>query len=190
MTTRRRRWLLIGALLAVTGSLGALAYHQATLYPKRFAPVVEGRLYRSGEVTGAQLARLQRDFGIRRVISLLSEGAPETRAEQAAAARLGLEWHNIPMGGSGQSTPAARARVLGLLADPDAPPTLVHCAAGTNRTGLAVGLYRIHCEGWSYDDVLAEMRRFSFDDLPKHQELRDALAEAAEAARVSPDGSE
>ncbi len=61
---------------------------------------------------------------------------------------------------------------------------LVHCAAGVNRTGLAIGLYRIHQEGWSVAQVLAEMRRYGFEDLPKHESLRGALLTEWQTAQL------
>jgi len=70
-----------------------------------------------------------------------------------------------------------------VLLDPALRPILVHCAAGVNRTGLAIGMYRLHVEGWTLEQVLEEMRHFGFEDLPKHENLRNALAAEAELAR-------
>ncbi len=173
--------LVVGVLTAA--ALGGAVYWRATYLPKRFAVVEPGRLYRSGEVSATQLAHLQRDQGIRRVVCLLDANAPVTQAEHEAVTRLGLEWQNVSLTGDGASTPADRKRLLALLTDPNAPPTLVHCAAGTNRTGLAVGLYRLHQQHWTLDQVMTEMRAFDFEDLPKHENLRQALA--AEAAAVT-----
>lgn len=170
----------VGAAVLLIAGTG-VAWWQATRLPKRFAPVVEGRLYRSGTVSPAQLAQLQQDYGIGRVLCLLNPDAAVTQAEREAARQLGLEWHNVPLRGNGASTPADRARLVALLTDSAAPPTLVHCAAGVNRTGLAVGLYRIHVQGWPLADVLEEMRAFGFEDEPQHENLRQALAEAAQA---------
>ncbi|MBK9129108.1 MAG: tyrosine-protein phosphatase [Phycisphaerales bacterium] len=178
------------ALLAGVGALGAgLAWHVTSLTPKRFTEVVPGKLYRSGAVTPAQLERLVAEPGIRRVISLLDPAAPQSVAEREAAARLGLVWENVPLRGDGSSTPADRERILTLLTEPNAPPTLVHCAAGVNRTGLAIGLYRIHCQGWSYEAVLDEMRRIGFEDRDKHENLRAALREAAASRGSTPSQS-
>lgn len=178
-----RRTRLGIALLALTLYLtvAGLWWRSARL-PRRLATVVEGQLYRSGLVLPGHLERLQRDYRIGRVVSLLAADAPVTIAERKTARRLGLEWHNIPLRGSGQSTPADRRRILDLLSDSDAPPTLVHCAAGVHRTGLAVALYRLHCQGWGLEQVLDEMRVFGFEDLPKHQALHRALEAEAEAA--------
>ena len=172
-------------LLGVAG--GTLAV-QAHRLPKRFAAVVAGQLYRSGEVSPAQLARVQREYGIRRVVCLLNATAPVTVAEREAAQRLGLEWCNVPLPGNGASTPADRARIRELLTDPNAPPTLVHCAAGVNRSGLAVGLYRLHRQHWPLERVLAEMQAFGFEDDGKHESVRLALEEEARALAAAGDG--
>ncbi len=175
-----RRLLLIFLLIdaVVVAVVLMLIFSWSQQLPKRFGVVKEGELYRSGEITPKQLANLQREYGIRRIISLLNPSAPESHAERAAADQLGIVWDNVPLRGDGSSTEAERTRILNLIRRPEAGPTLVHCAAGANRTGLAIGLYRIHDEGWGYEQVLAEMRDYDFEDLPKHQNLRDALKEA------------
>lgn len=180
MNIRPARMLLAGVGLVLALAVAYAAYETATHYPKRFKPVVEGRLYRSGEVRPEHLARLRDEVGIERVICLLDANAPVTQAERAAAQRLGLEWHNLSMRGNGASKLAQRDRLRDLLADPNAPPTLVHCSAGVNRTGLAVGLYRIDQEGWTYEQVYEELLANDFDDLPKHENLRAALRAAAD----------
>lgn len=178
-----------GRRLAVAGVVAALllvgaggAYWHFSRVPKRFAAVVEGELYRSGELTPRQLEYVVETYGIRDVVCLLNDQAPQTLAEEAAARKLGVRWHNIPLTGDGASTPEQRERIKSiLLADHDGP-LLVHCAAGVNRTGLGVGLYRIHKQGWSYEQVLREMLEFDFDNEPKHENLREALRQEADTA--------
>jgi len=177
---RKRLGIPLLVALAVAAASAAVWWQLAQRLPKRFAAVVEGRLYRSGQISPAQLERLARDHGIRTVISLLAREAPESVAERRTAEWLGIAWHCIPLPGNGASTPAERAQVKTLLFDPDAGSTLVHCAAGVNRTGLAVGMYRLHIQGWTLEQVLEEMRAFGFEDRAHHANLRDALA--AEAA--------
>lgn len=165
-------------ILMVAGAL----YQASQYYPKRFQPVESGKLYRSGEVSRAQLQRLRDDFAIGRVICLLDPNAPITQTERDAAESLDVEWINLPMGGSGQHKPEQIPQLVDLLIDGNAPPTLVHCAAGVNRTGLAIGLYRIHHDGWSYEQVYEELLNHDFDDLPKHEQLRETLRK--EATRI------
>lgn len=178
-----RPWAAV-ALLAIACAAATVAWQSAARWPKRFAPVVEGQLYRSGAVSPQQLERLQRAYGIRRVLCLLNSNAPETEAERGVAERLGIEWHNVPLPGDGASTPEDRRQILALLSDTNGGPTLVHCAAGTNRTGLAVGLYRLRCQGWSLSQVMEELREFGFEDEPHHGNLREALTIEAAAVQA------
>lgn len=178
-----RRFAAVATIAALSLGVAAVSAYQ-NYFPKRFAAVVEGRLYRSGGVSPAQLERVTRKYHIRTVLCLLNSESAEADEERAAAERLGLKWLNVSLPGNGDSTPAQREQIKKLLSDESLSPLLVHCAAGANRTGLAVGLYRIREQGWSLDQVMAELRAFDFEDLPKHQNLRDALA--AEAAAVAP----
>lgn len=177
---QRRIWLI--AVVALAGAFG-LAWFQSRALPKRFGVVEPGRLYRSGTVTPAQLETLSHDYHIHTVLSLLNADAPETVAEHEAAKKLGLRWINVPLPGNGASTSQQREQIKKVLFDDSLAPLLVHCAAGTNRTGLAVGMYRLYRDDWTLDEVRTEMHRFDFEDDAHHENLREALkAEAAEAA--------
>lgn len=178
---RRRLAILVTALLLAT-TIGGYVWHDSRT-PKRFAAVVDGRLYRSGSVSPRQLEYLADRYGIRTVVSLLNPDAPESAAEREAAQRLGLTWYNVPLRGNGASTPADREIIRQFFRRLPLQPTLVHCAAGTNRTGLAIGMYRIHHDGWTYEQVIEEMLQFDFENEANHANLRDALAAEAALAR-------
>lgn len=183
-TTRRWVWLIA---LGAIGFAVAAAWWQASLLPKRFGVVEEGRLYRSGEITLAELAKVKQDYGVRTVLSLLNPQAPEAQVQRQAVEQLGLRWINVPLPGNGASTPAQREHMKQVLLDDSLGPMLVHCSAGTNRTGLAVGMYRLHRQGWSLPEVMREMARYGFEDEPHHENLRQALA--AEAAMAAEDAA-
>ncbi len=57
-----------------------------------------------------------------------------------------------------QDAPASMGRALRLLADADAGPTLVHCAAGKDRTGVVVAL-ALSLAGVSRAEVVADYVR-------------------------------
>ena len=55
-----------------------------------------------------------------------------------------------------------------IVDDPTNRPILVHCKVGANRTGIMIATYRIHRQGWSFDDALEEMKRVSRKVVPQH----------------------
>ena len=177
---RRRRYSLV---LVVLVAAACVTYGLWPRGPKRFGIVAEGLVYRCGEVSPQQLERLHTDLHVRSVLSLLNSTAPITVEECAAAERIGLVWFNVPLTGDGASTPADRDRIRAIVLDPANYPLLVHCAAGTNRTGLAIGMYRLHRDGWTLPQVLDEMRAYGFEDQPHHENLCAALVEESELAR-------
>jgi tyrosine-protein phosphatase SIW14 len=178
----QRRFLVVAGL-ALVAAAGAAVLWTGHRLPKRFGVVEDGRLYRCGEITPSELEHVTRNYGLRTILSLLNPDVPESVAERRAAEELGLRWVNVPLPGNGASTAEQREKIKAVLFDLDAAPILVHCAAGANRTGLAVGMYRLHRSGWEVEQVLAEMRDHGFEDLPRHENLRAALAAEWRAAR-------
>ena len=181
-TDRKTRIALTGAVLLVLSVAGGRYWKENYGLPKRFAVVESEKVFRSGVVTPAQLEYVTHEFGLRSVLSLLDPKAPESIAEKAAAERLGLRWINVPLPGNGASDAAQRARIRAVLLDPSLEPILLHCAAGTNRTGLAAGMYRLYVQHWPLDAVLDEMFTFGFENEPKHRNLLEALRSEAELA--------
>ena len=52
-------------------------------------------------------------------------------------------------------SPASVARIVQVLAEPDALPAIIHCAAGKDRTGIAVAM-TLAAAGCSVDDIAVE----------------------------------
>jgi protein-tyrosine phosphatase len=120
-----------------------------------------GVLYRSGQLTRDQLTEAVRRHNIRTVVNLQMPG-PEMDAERALAARLKVDFVNLPMPGDGFGEEWQFREILKIVDDPARRPVLVHCARGTCRTGAAVAFYRFERDGWTIDDVAVEMRRQTY----------------------------
>lgn len=155
----RSRTPLIAAAAAV--GLGAWAFNAGVrpdLFPKRFAEVEKGVLYRAGKLTPAAFERVVKAHGIRTIVDLGAWHAgsrDDTRAQQTAQA-LGVERIRLDLRGDSRGDPNHYVRTLRLVTDPARQPVLVHCGAGTERTGCAVALYRQIVQGWDLDRAFAE----------------------------------
>ncbi len=82
--------------------------------------------------------------------------------ERALAARIKVDFVNLPMPGDGFGEEWQFREILKIVDDPGRRPVLVHCARGTCRTGAAVAMYRFERDGWTIDDVAVEMRRQTY----------------------------
>jgi uncharacterized protein (TIGR01244 family) len=113
-----------------------------------FHAVEEGRVYRAGQPTAAQLEGWIERYGIRTVLRLRG-GADEDAAYASVgglARSRGVEFVLAPMTASGYPT----KRQLLLLWDTFANaeyPVLIHCRAGADRSGLAAALYVLQRTG-------------------------------------------
>jgi predicted protein tyrosine phosphatase len=149
---RRRSGLRVVAAIAACAALGALAFelwypiHQLFV-PKQFSVVEPGRIYRSGQISEPLIRETLERYGIRTIVALQDYDPRNSRhrSERDAAEALGIrELHFRLRGdGSGDIRSYASALVEMARADREATPLLVHCAAGTDRTGAAVAFYRM-----------------------------------------------
>jgi len=128
--------LVLGIGVSLGGYLGGL---QLT---GNFNEVVAGELYRSGQPSALQIARYQKDYGIKTIVNLRGEntGSPWYDAEVAQARLLGIAHVDFPMSAKRELTQAQAADLVAILAQAN-KPILVHCQAGSDRSGLASALY-------------------------------------------------
>ena len=122
----------------------------------RFRQVSE-RLYRGAQPRDGGLSRL-RDLGINTIVNLRGTSA-QTRAQEAEARALGLNYYNVALPNWGRPQDARIRRILEIIATPENGRVFVHCRTGVDRTGTIVALYRMTHEGWSSNDALAEAKR-------------------------------
>ena len=107
-----------------------------------FDCVVAGRCYRAGQPTPTFLESVQRTHGIKSIINLRDENEDDAwyREEKAAAERLGLKLVNAGLCGD-EMTPADDFRKVVKLIAAAPEPMLIHCASGSDRTGLASAVF-------------------------------------------------
>ena len=144
------RLLLVLFLSIFLSSCETIKHMMYTHDPLNFHVVKEGELYRSAQPGGSDLRRIHQEYGIKSVINLRGEHEGERwyDKEVAVTNELGLKRVDIPMLADQLPT---RENLLALLdAFNDLPlPILIHCKAGSDRTGEAAALYAMDHLQWS-----------------------------------------
>jgi len=155
------------AVLLLVG-LSVTAYKSRYfVFPKRFGVVVPGQIYRSGQLSRFLVESTLRKHQIRHIIDLtgFTDSDPDQRAEQEAARRLKIAHHrfNLKGDGTGEIENYAAALEIVIKAQQAGEPVLIHCAAGSQRTGGTVASYRLLFQGWSTDRVLSELESYDWN---------------------------
>ena len=156
---------MIGALIVGLGTWFIVDGVYPNLVPKNFGVVEEGRVYRSGELTMMALKSVVDEHGIKTIIDFGAHDhdPDDERREQATADLLGVQRFVLNLEGDATGDPNRYVRALEIMSDQRAGPVLVHCAAGAQRTGCAVALYRSIFDGWDDERALLEAEQYRHD---------------------------
>jgi protein tyrosine/serine phosphatase len=151
----------IGILLAALSALAASCWlmresQRNRLVWDHFDVVKPGILYRSGQLNLDQLEAAVKIYGLKTIVSF-QVASRSVAAERELAKRLKVDFLHLPMPGDGFGRADQFQAVVAACDDPDRRPVLIHCARGTCRTGAAVAYYRFASDGWTIEDVAAEM---------------------------------
>jgi protein tyrosine/serine phosphatase len=147
-----------------------------------FRVVRAGVLYRSGQLSEEGLRRAVHDYGIRTVVSLRHGNRPTDQAEEDYCRREEINFVRLPPLSWDVKDGAAPVdenvrKFLEVMADPRNHPVLIHCFAGTHRTGLYCAVYRMEFEGWDLERALAEMRSGGYVEVGEHADVLGYLYE-------------
>ena len=106
--------------------------------------VEPGQLYRSGQLSVAQLSDTISQYGIKSVINL--RGASQNQAwyldELAVSAKLGVRHFDLALSATREPKPEELAQLERWFSEIPRP-ILIHCEAGADRSGLAAALYEL-----------------------------------------------
>ena len=130
---------LSAAVVLVAGGI-----YGAVQYDGNFHAVEPGVVYRSAQLSGRKLDEVVRGYQIRTVLNLRGDntGKPWYDEELRTARADGIVHLDYALSAQRELTQAQMQAVLKLIAD--APkPVLIHCNAGSDRTGLASALYEL-----------------------------------------------
>lgn len=165
-------WSAAAVVIAVTVYANIIS---PQIHPKNFAVVEEGSIYRSGGLTSNATTLVHREHNIRTVIDLGGFDKDPVEHEKAVrtAEALGIQRYEFRLFGDATGDPNMYVHALRLMGDESNHPILVHCAAGSERTGACIALYRHIYQGWPLDEALDEADNHGHSDSrnPKLDEM-------------------
>ncbi len=141
----RIRHVLVVGLLVVAMVAGYVVWLLAN---HNFHTVVDGRLYRSGQMSSGALAVTIKKYGIRSVVNLRGKN-PEVewyRAETNTTQQLGVAHLDFTLSARYEVSEVEIERILGVIGGVP-KPVLIHCNGGADRTALITAAYLFRMEG-------------------------------------------
>jgi protein tyrosine/serine phosphatase len=154
--------VLVGVGFIIAWNNGLRTY----LRPKKWGVVEPGRLYRSGQISQRLIRPTLTKNHIGLIIDMSIEDTPDTRAEREAVKQLNIQRVALPLRGNGVGNPDYYVTALSMIIEAERKqcPVLVHCQAGTERTGGVIAAYRILVDGMSEEQAFAEARSYGHND--------------------------
>ena len=137
------------------------------LIPKRWGVVEAGSIYRSGQLHPALIERvlIEHDIGV--IVDLNGKriGKVEHETEDEVAMNLGIDKKRYPLNGNGTGNIEQYAQAIAAInkAVKEKQPVLVHCSAGSQRTGGVIAMYRLLVQKQSVLPILEEMEQYDWD---------------------------
>jgi protein tyrosine phosphatase (PTP) superfamily phosphohydrolase (DUF442 family) len=121
---------------------------------KNFAQVSD-TLFRGAQPSAKGFSTLKAR-GIKTIVNLRWE-----QSDRSLLAGTGLRYVEIPCN-PWHPDEKQVVEFLKAAGDPKNQPVFVHCAFGSDRTGMMVGAYRMIEQGWTADDAINELRTFGY----------------------------
>ncbi|MCL7997254.1 tyrosine-protein phosphatase [Brucella sp. 21LCYQ03] len=130
------------SLIGLTSVSFLTGYLVAIQYKGNFHTIVPGQAYRSNQPDPVRIAQLQKLYGIKTIINLrgAEPGLDWYDEEVAAAKALGIQLTDFEISSNRKLSTEQTHALITLMQNAE-KPILIHCKAGSDRTGLAAALY-------------------------------------------------
>lgn len=144
----RRSALIVLTVLVASPVFAGGAYLGIQHLSGNFHEIDPGQLYRSGQLTAGQIRDYTKRFGIKAIVNLRgrSDKAEWYRDEVAEAKALNLTHVDFKMSARKELSLAKADELEKILRDVP-KPVLIHCQAGSDRSGLASAIFMNRLRG-------------------------------------------
>ena len=172
------------AALVIGGPIGYAHYREKHF--RNFRVVEDGVLYRGGQMSLSGLKRVIHDYGIKTVITLRDAyhpgDPPPDNAEEEYCTKEELNYFRIPprkWWAPDGTVPAEKGvrEFLRIMDDPANYPVLIHCFAGSHRTGAYCAVYRMEYQRWPDAGAIREVKDFGYNNLDEEWDILTFLEE-------------
>ena len=155
------------ALIAATGVAAWSFGIRDKFVPKRFGVVVPDKIYRSGQISGRLIGPVIDRYHIGTIVDLngFDKNDPDQQAEAAISEAKLVRHYRFPLkgNGTGQIERYADAVAAIVHSEQEGIPVLVHCYAGTQRTGGCLSFYRLLVRRDPPASVYQDLGRYGWD---------------------------
>ena len=166
----RRRILLAiaGTLLIAATGVAAWSFGVRDKFvPKRFGVVIPDKIYRSGQISGRLIGQIIDRYHIGTIVDLngFDPKDPDQQAELTISESKGVLHSVFPLKGNGTGKIERYADAVATIvrSEREGVPVLVHCYAGTQRTGGCLSFYRLLVRHDSPESVYQDLGRYGWD---------------------------
>lgn len=138
------RWLKRVGKTVGTVALIAGAWAGYLRLSGNFHPIEQGAIYRSAQLSGSQFFERIRENGIKAILNLRGNNAGRSWYDEEikASQEAGVRHIDYPISSGRELTDDQVTELTDILRT--APrPLLIHCEAGSDRTGLTSALYKL-----------------------------------------------
>jgi hypothetical protein len=162
---------IVGWTLLVTILIGYTwkEHIEDRIIPKRWGVVEQASIYRSGQLHPALIERVLVENEIEVIVDLNGKrmGKTNHEAEDSIALQLGIDKKRYPLNGNGTGDIEQYALAIKAISNAvnSNKPVLVHCSAGSQRTGGVLAMYRVLVQKRAVGPVLEEMERYDWDPI-------------------------
>ncbi len=119
---------------------------------------IAANLYRGGQPTEVGIKELQK-LGVKTVIDL-RDNDERAKNEEKLVKAAGMRFINVPLDNWFEPNSVFLDDLMRHFGLAENQPVFIHCKRGSDRTGVAIAVYRITHDGWTDKQASDEAKKF------------------------------